>query len=139
MVCNCINRSNDNEICWWLGTAAGGVSDYLSVHCRAHAGRMVVKMSDIEKIVEYKLKVKLPGNINQAIEEAVFDTFAEARKKAYSSNFPLYLTKKQVCEYLNISNRTLNDWIEKEDIPFKHIGKTYRFNRNELDKFMATK
>ena len=22
---------------------------------------------------------------------------------------------------------------------FKHIGKTYRFNRNELDKFMATK
>ena len=82
MVCDCADCSSDDEFCWWLGTAASSVSDYLSVHCRTYAGRVVVKMSDIEKIVEYKLKVKLPGNINQAIEEAVFDTFAEARKKS---------------------------------------------------------
>ena len=41
MVCNCVNHSNDNEICWWLGTVAGGVSDYLSVHCRTNERGMV--------------------------------------------------------------------------------------------------
>ena len=49
------------------------------------------------------------------------------------------MSKKQTCEYLGIANRTLNEWIETGNIPYKHIGKTYRFNRNDLDKFMATK
>ena len=43
MVCNCVNHSNDNEICWWLGTVAGGVSNYPGVHCREDARRVVVK------------------------------------------------------------------------------------------------
>ena len=86
-----------------------------------------------------QLKVELPDNVSDAITTAVFDSFKKAREVSQNDKYPVYLTKKQACEYLNISNRTLNDWIEKEDIPFKHIGKTYRFNRNELDKFMATK
>ncbi|MCI6852356.1 MULTISPECIES: helix-turn-helix domain-containing protein [Limosilactobacillus] len=86
-----------------------------------------------------QLKVELPDNVSDAITAAVFDSFRKAREASQSDNYPIYLTKKQACEYLNISNRTLNDWIEKENIPFKHIGKTYRFNRYDLDKFMATK
>ena len=86
-----------------------------------------------------QLKVELPDNVSDAITTAVFDSFKKAREVSQNDKYPVYLTKKQACEYLNISNRTLNDWIEKEDIPFKHIGKVYRFNRNDLDKFMATK
>ena len=45
MVCDSADCSSDDEVCWWLGTAASGVSDYLSVHCRTNAGRMVMKMA----------------------------------------------------------------------------------------------
>lgn len=42
MVRHCADCSSDDEVCWWLGTVASSVSDYLSVHCRTHAGRVVV-------------------------------------------------------------------------------------------------
>lgn len=84
------------------------------------------------------LKVELPKNVTDAIATAVFDTFKAAQKTS-TNEWPLYLSKKEACKYLNISNRTLNDWLATGQIPYKHIGKTYRFNRNDLDKFMATK
>lgn len=84
------------------------------------------------------LKVELPKNVADAIATAVFDTFKAAQKTS-TNEWPLYLSKKEACKYLNISNRTLNDWLATGQIPYKHIGKTYRFNRNDLDKFMATK
>ena len=85
-----------------------------------------------------QLKVELPKNVTDAITTAVFDAFKSAQKSVNSA-WPLYLSKKQACKYLNVSNKTLNEWIATGDIPYKHIGQTYRFNRNELDKFMATK
>ena len=85
-----------------------------------------------------QLKVELPKNVTDAITAAVFDSFKLAQKSA-TNDWPLYLSKKQACQYLNIANQTLNEWIETGDIPYKHIGKTYRFNRDDLDKFMATK
>lgn len=84
------------------------------------------------------LKVELPKNVTDAITTAVFNSF-EVAKKSLTNDWPLYLSKKEACKYLNISNKTLNEWIATGDIPYKHIGKTYRFNRNDLDKFMATK
>lgn len=85
------------------------------------------------------IKVELPKEITDAIKEAVIQAFQDAKNNVYKDKFPLYLSKKQTCEYLNISNKTLDEWIATGDIPYKHIGKTYRFNRNDLDKFMATK
>ena len=58
VVCNCINHSNNNEICWWLGTAASCVSDYLGVHCRTNAGRMVT-MKKLDEIVKNRLITKV--------------------------------------------------------------------------------
>lgn len=46
VVCNCVNHSNDNEICWWLGTATSCVSNYPGVHCREDARGMVVMKID---------------------------------------------------------------------------------------------
>ena len=85
------------------------------------------------------LKVELPGNVTSAIKMAVVDAFTEAKEKAYSSNFPLYMNKKTACKYLDISNKTMDEWISANLIPFKKVNKVYRFNRNDLDKFMATK
>ena len=42
MVCDCADCSSDNEVRWWLGIVASGASDCPSVHCRAHAGRMLM-------------------------------------------------------------------------------------------------
>lgn len=41
VVCNCANCSNNNEVCWWLGTAASCTSNYPGVHCREDARGMV--------------------------------------------------------------------------------------------------
>lgn len=85
------------------------------------------------------IKVELPKEITDAIKEAVIQAFQDAKNDTRKNDFPLYMSKKQAHEYLNISNKTLDEWIATGDIPYKHIGKTYRFNRNDLDKFMATK
>ncbi|MCC4369367.1 helix-turn-helix domain-containing protein [Limosilactobacillus reuteri] len=85
------------------------------------------------------IKVELPKEITDAIKEAVIQAFQDAKNDTRKDDFPLYMSKKQACEYLGITHRTLNEWIETGNIPYKHIGKTYRFNRNDLDKFMATK
>lgn len=85
------------------------------------------------------IKVKLPKEIIDAIKTEVLNAFKEAKNNVYKNKFPLYLSKKQTCEYLNISNHTLNEWLADDLIPFKRVGKVYRFNRNDLDKFMATK
>ena len=50
MVCHSADCSSDDEVCWWLGTVAGGVSDYLSFHCREDARGMV--MMKIDELVE---------------------------------------------------------------------------------------
>lgn len=46
-----------------------------------------------------------------------------------------YLNKKQTCEYLNISNNTLDNWITK-GLPTIRIGKTIRFDKNEIHKWI---
>lgn len=86
-----------------------------------------------------QLKVELPKEITDAIKTEVIQAFQDAKNDTRKNDFPLYMSKKQAREYLGIANRTLNEWIATGDIPYKHIGKTYRFNRNDLDKFMATK
>lgn len=86
-----------------------------------------------------QFKVELPKEVTDAIKVEVLNTFKEAKNGVYQDKYPVYLTKKQACEYLNISNNTLNEWISSDSVPFKKIGRSYRFNRNDLDKFMATK
>lgn len=46
-----------------------------------------------------------------------------------------YLNKKQACEYLGISNNTLDSWI-KQGIPSIKIGKTVRFNKQSIDAWL---
>lgn len=86
-----------------------------------------------------QLKVELPKEVTDAIKTEVIKAFQDAKDDTQGKKFPLYMSKRQTCEYLGIANRTLDEWLKTGNIPYKHIGKTYRFNRNDLDKFMATK
>lgn len=86
------------------------------------------------------LKVKLPKEITDAIKIEVLNAFEEAKNNVYKdTKWPLYMNKGTAAKYLGISNNTLNEWIGSDSVPFKKVGRSYRFNRNELDKFMATK
>ncbi len=46
-----------------------------------------------------------------------------------------FLNKQQACEYLAITNNTLDKWIEK-GLPVIRIGKTVRFNKLEVDRWL---
>lgn len=49
-----------------------------------------------------------------------------------------FMNKKQTCIFLGISNNTLDTWI-KQGLPAIKIGKTIRFNQDEIIKWMNSK
>ena len=46
-----------------------------------------------------------------------------------------YLNKQQACNYLGISNNTLDSWIVK-GLPKIKIGKTIRFHKDAIDQWI---
>ena len=46
-----------------------------------------------------------------------------------------YLNKQQTCDYLAISNNTLDSWIQR-GLPSIKIGKTIRFNKDAIDRWL---
>ncbi|MCK1167683.1 helix-turn-helix domain-containing protein [Streptococcus uberis] len=46
-----------------------------------------------------------------------------------------YLNKLQTCQYLGISNNTLDSWI-KLGLPVIKIGKTIRFDKNAINSWL---
>lgn len=46
-----------------------------------------------------------------------------------------FLNKQQTCDYLGISNNTLDSWIKK-GLPIIRVGKTVRFNKDELNNWL---
>ena len=46
-----------------------------------------------------------------------------------------YLNKKQTCDYLGISNSTLDSWIQK-GLPSIKIGKTIRLHKDAVDSWL---
>ncbi|NQN54469.1 helix-turn-helix domain-containing protein [Streptococcus suis] len=46
-----------------------------------------------------------------------------------------FLNKQQACDYLGISNNTLDSWIKK-GLPVIRVGKTVRFDKTELNHWL---
>ena len=46
-----------------------------------------------------------------------------------------YLNKQQTCDYLGISNNTLDSWIRR-GLPSIKIGKTIRFHKDAIDSWL---
>jgi len=58
----------------------------------------------------------------------------EQQLEQSSLNSP-YLNKQQACDYLGISNNTLDSWIQK-GLPSIKIGKTIRFHKESIDRWL---
>lgn len=88
-----------------------------------------------------KTIVQLPDELNSAICDAVKNTLVAAKKTFdEKEQYPHYLNKKQACSYLNVSYRTLMSWVKNDpNFPYRDVNGVVRFNRDELDKFMASK
>ena len=46
-----------------------------------------------------------------------------------------FLNKQQSCEYLAITNNTLDNWIKK-GLPIIRVGKTVRFSKSEINRWL---
>lgn len=46
-----------------------------------------------------------------------------------------FLNKQQACDYLGISNNTLDSWI-KQGLPVIRVGKTVRFDKSEINRWL---
>lgn len=46
-----------------------------------------------------------------------------------------FLNKQQACHYLGISNNTLDSWIKK-GLPHIKVGKTIRFDKAEINRWL---
>lgn len=58
----------------------------------------------------------------------------EQQLEQSSLNSP-YLNKQQACDYLGISNNTLDSWIQK-GLPSIKIGKTIRFHIDAINRWL---
>lgn len=60
---------------------------------------------------------------------------AAAEAWGKSQTFPPYLTKQEACKFANISNGTLNVWID-EGLRVSQIRGTIRIKRDDISKFL---
>ena len=73
--------------------------------------------------------------LRQQIKELLISEIDNFSQLTYNS--PCYMNKKQTCAYLNISNNTLDHWIQ-QGLPVIRIGKSIRFDRKTIDSWLTT-
>lgn len=49
------------------------------------------------------------------------------------------MTIKEVAEYIRVSQRTVNDWAQKSEIPCGKLGNVWRFKRSEIEQWVDDK
>jgi len=46
------------------------------------------------------------------------------------------MTPQEISEYLRVGIRTVYDWIKKGELPAIRLGRTYRIERADFDRFL---
>jgi hypothetical protein len=125
--------SNDDEACWWLGTAASGTSNYLGIHCWDNAGRIVVKMKINELIKEvnsYFLNLKaIRRDDGILIISSNDDELLLVPKKATNFMEVYFCIDNQGMYFTKANRERLSSLIEeflKTPIKDRFPGKKYR-------------
>jgi nitrogen PTS system EIIA component len=52
---------------------------------------------------------------------------------------PEILTVKEVSDYLRVSERTVLEWAQKGEVPCGKLGNSWRFRREEIDRWVDSK
>ena len=83
------------------------------------------------------MQVILPDEQIHQIHLLIADLIKqEIENRLNNSNLnSLFLNKQQTCDYLGISNNTLDSWIRK-GLPIIRIGKTVRFDKTEINRWL---
>ncbi|HHT7795774.1 TPA: helix-turn-helix domain-containing protein [Streptococcus suis] len=83
------------------------------------------------------MQVILPEEQVHQIQLLIADLIKqEIENRLSNSNLSSpFLNKQQACEYLGISNNTLDSWIRK-GLPVIRIGKTVRFDKAEINRWL---
>ena len=83
------------------------------------------------------MQVILPDEQVQQIQHLLAELIEkEIEKKLHHSNLENpFLNKQQACHYLGISNNTLDSWI-KRGLPHIRVGKTIRFDKAEINRWL---
>ena len=83
------------------------------------------------------MQVILPDEQVHQIQLLIADLIKqEVENRLDNSNLSSpFLNKQQACEYLGISNNTLDSWIRK-GLPVIRIGKTVRFDKAEINRWL---
>lgn len=74
----------------------------------------------------------------QEIRQILSEIIREELQETLSNNSldNIFLNKKETCNYLKISNNTLDEWIFK-GLPVIRIGKIVRFKINDINNWMS--
>lgn len=82
--------------------------------------------------------VQLPEEQTQEIQQMIATLIKDVIhhfKEDIGVDSP-FLNKKQTCNYLGISNNTLDIWIAM-GLPYIRIGKSIRFNKDSINQWMT--
>ena len=78
----------------------------------------------------------LIANCNQKEIEQVMNSVNSMMNRQTEDEH--YMNRKQVCQYLNKCNNTVTKYM-KMGLPYLKINKSYLFNKNEIDEWLASK
>jgi hypothetical protein len=83
------------------------------------------------------MQVILPDEQVQQIQLLLAELIKkEIENRLNNSNLDSpFLNKQQACHYLGISNNTLDSWIKK-GLPHIKVGKTIRFDKAEINRWL---
>ncbi|HEL1549969.1 helix-turn-helix domain-containing protein [Streptococcus suis] len=83
------------------------------------------------------MKVILPDEQIHQIQLLIADLIKkEIENRLNNSNLESpFLNKQQTCNYLGISNNTLDSWVQK-GLPVIRIGTTVRFDKSEINRWL---
>lgn len=79
----------------------------------------------------------IPDEMIRQFQLLISDTVKKELDKFLdiNENTNQFLNKNQTCDYLNISNNTLDSWI-KRGLPCIKVGKTVRFSKKEINRWL---
>lgn len=87
--------------------------------------------------LEEQMQIILPDEQVQQIQFLLAELIKkEIENRLNNSNLDSpFLNKQQTCHYLGISNNTLDSWIKK-GLPYIRVGKTIRFDKAEINRWL---
>lgn len=87
--------------------------------------------------LEEQMQVILPDEQVRQIQLLLAELIKkEIENRLNNSNLDSpFLNKQQTCHYLGISNNTLDSWIKK-GLPYIRVGKTIRFDKAEINRWL---